>query len=61
MSRTLERCVAGMILALVLGAMVACNHPATPDSSLVPRHDAPFDVLPPEHIKSLEESRKAGR
>lgn len=65
MSRTLERCVACMIVVLVLGAMVAAlsafNHPETPEGSLVPRHDRPFDVLPPEHIKALEESRKAGR
>lgn len=44
--------VAGIVLAV---AVCGCSRP------LVPRHDAPFDTLPPEHIKALEESRKAGR
>lgn len=61
MNKHLNRAVWLTVCLLAGLAMTACNHPETPESSIVPRHDAPFDTLPPEHIKSLEESRKAGR
>lgn len=61
MNKHLNRAVWLTVCLLVGLAMTGCNHPETPEGSLVPRHDRPFDVLPPEHIKALEESRKAGR
>lgn len=59
MNKTLERLCAVVVLALLAMAVCGCERSRGP--MLVPRHDAPFDVLPPEHIKALEESRKAGR
>lgn len=53
-----------VVFAILLGVLIGtyfltagCARPYHPK----PRHDAPFSVLPPEHLKSLAESARQGR